>query len=65
VQALMFEGFARAGAGGFIIFLAAASTLIMIPTNVGPAFTGMLRLLPIAFLAQIVLLRPDRRGGGT
>jgi hypothetical protein len=61
VQALLFEGVARAGAGGFIVFLSAVNALVMIPTDVGPAFTGMLRLLPIAVVAQLVLLRPDRR----
>lgn len=61
VQALLFEGVARAGAGGFIVFLSAASALVMIPTDIGPVLIGMLRLLPIALVAQMVLLRPDRR----
>ncbi len=61
IQALLFEGVARGGAGGFIVFLSAATTLSMIPTDVGPAFIGMLRLLPIAVVAQMLLLRPDRQ----
>lgn len=60
VQALMFDGVARAGAGGLIIFLSGAMTLVMVPTDVGPALTGMLRMLPLAFLAQFILLLPDR-----
>lgn len=60
VQALMFDGVARAGAGGMIIFLGAAMTLVMVPTDVGPAFTGMLRMLPLAFVAQFLLLLPGR-----
>jgi len=57
VQAVMFEAFGRSGAGGFIVFLAAAPTLTMIPTDVGPAFIGMLQILPFAFIAQMVLLK--------
>ncbi len=57
LQAILFDGFARAGPGGIIIFLAAANVLILLPTEVGPSFVGILRILPIAFLAQFVLLR--------
>lgn len=57
LQAIMFEGFGRAGAGGFIVFLAAMTPLVMIPTDVGPAWIGILRILPIAFVAQFFLLR--------
>lgn len=54
----MFEGLARAGAGGIVIFLAGASTLVTLPTDLGPALVGLLRLLPIAFVAQFMLLLP-------
>lgn len=59
VQALLFEGVGRSGAGGFIIFLSTFSVLTQIPTDFGPALTGMLRILPIAAAAQFILLKPD------
>lgn len=58
VQCLMFEGVARSGAGGLIMFLGTATTLVMLPTDVGPALTSTLRILPLAFAAQFILLRP-------
>jgi hypothetical protein len=60
-QAMLFDGFARAGAGGIIVFLAAANSLVMIPTEFGPVIVGVLRLLPIAFVAQWILLQPAGR----
>lgn len=56
LQALMFDGLARSSAGGFIIYISAAAFLFKIPTDIGPALTGTLRMLPIAFAAQLVLL---------
>lgn len=63
LQALIFEGFARAGAGGLIIFLAVAGTLVTIPSSFGPAVVGVLRMLPVAFVAQMILLRRTRVPG--
>lgn len=60
-QALMFEGFARAGAGGVIVFLSAANSLVTLPSDLGPVFVGVLRLLPFAILAQWLLLKPSAR----
>jgi hypothetical protein len=57
LQALIFEGVARAGAGGMIIFLSVAGTLVLIPSAFGPAISGLLSLLPFAFLAQMLFLR--------
>jgi hypothetical protein len=57
LQSLIFEGIGRAGAGGLIIFFSVASTLVGIPTSFGPAVTGVLRMLPLAFVAQWLLLR--------
>lgn len=57
LQALIFEGIGRAGAGGLIIFLSVAGTLVGIPTSFGPAVTGVLRMLPVAFVTQWFLLR--------
>jgi hypothetical protein len=57
LQSLIFEGIGRAGAGGLIIFLSVAGTLIGIPTSFGPAVTGVLRMLPVAFVTQWLLLR--------
>ncbi|MEM6532610.1 MAG: hypothetical protein AAF654_08295 [Myxococcota bacterium] len=56
LQAIFFDGFARSGAGGFVIFLGVANFLIIVPSDFGPALTGALRLIPFAFLAQFVLL---------
>ena len=63
VQALLFDGAARSGAGGFIVFLSGAKAMIDIPSDLGPAFVSVLRLLPIAFAAQYVLLRHLRFEG--
>ena len=60
LQALVFEGIGRARAGGLIIFLSVAGTLIMIPSSFGPALTGLFQVLPATFVAQLVLLRPSR-----
>jgi hypothetical protein len=60
IQALMFEGVARAGAGGLIVYLSVASTLIDIPAAVGPSISGLLSLLPFAFVAQLLFLRKGR-----
>lgn len=62
VQAVLFDGVARSGAGGMIIFLSAVQTLIFIPTDVGPSWAGLFKMLPIAFIAQLLLLRADHRG---
>jgi hypothetical protein len=67
LQALIFEGIGRVGAGGLIIYLSVATTLVMIPSSFGLALAGVLRMLPIAFAAQWALLRrrrgsPSRRG---
>ena len=62
LQALVFEGFARAGAGGIVVFLAAANVLVLLPTEVGSSFVGMMRLLPIAFVAQWALLQQATKG---
>lgn len=61
LQALLFEGVARVGAGGVIIYLATISTLVMLPGDLGPALTGMFRIIAIAFIGQLVLLMPDAR----
>ena len=63
LQALLFEGFARSGAGGLIMYLSVAMILVFIPSEVGPALTSLLRLLPLAFLSQFILLRASRRTG--
>lgn len=60
LQALIFEGFARAGAGGLIVFLSVANSLVMIPSSFGLAVAGILQMLPVAFLAQLILLRRSR-----
>lgn len=62
LQGLMFEGFAKAGAGGLIVYLSAIATLVMIPSELGPALTGLLRTLPFAFLVQRFVLLPDLDG---
>ncbi len=59
IGALIFDGLARSGAGGLIIFLSVANELVTIPTSFGPALTGILRMLLVAFLAQIIFLRPS------
>jgi len=56
LQAIIFEGIGRGGAGGLIIYLSVASTLVGIPTSFGPAVTGVLRMLPLAFVIQWLLL---------
>ncbi|MDP3673059.1 MAG: hypothetical protein Q8R69_25625 [Telluria sp.] len=61
LQAILFAGIARVGAGGVIIYLATMSTLVMLPGDVGPALTGMLRIIAIAFIGQLVLLTPGAR----
>ncbi|SEK11249.1 hypothetical protein MAA5396_04720 [Marinovum algicola] len=61
LQALIFEGFGRAGAGGLIVYLSVAANLVMIPSAFGPVVTGVLRMLPIAFVAQMLLIRPAPR----
>ena len=63
LQALLFDGVARAGAGGLIVYLSVARVLVTIPTSFGPAVTGVLRMLPVAVVAQWLLLRPTRRRG--
>lgn len=60
LQALIFDGFARAGPGGLIMFFGVASSLIIISSSFGPAVTGILRVLPLAFVAQMILLRKSR-----
>lgn len=57
LQALIFDGVARAGPGGLIIYLSVANTLVAIPSSFGPAVTGLFRMLPVAFVAQLMLLR--------
>lgn len=64
LQALIFEGIGRVGAGGVIVYLGVAMTLVMIPTSFGPAVTGVLRMLPIVFVVQWMLLRPSHRRAG-
>ncbi|PZX45757.1 hypothetical protein LY56_01317 [Roseinatronobacter thiooxidans] len=64
LQALIFEGIGRARAGGLIIYLGVAATLVMIPTSFGPAVTGVLRMLPIVFVVQWLLLSASRRSAG-
>lgn len=61
LQAIIFDGVARAGFGGLIVFLAAVLPLTLIPTDVGPALIGSIRLIPIAVVAQYILLRPSSR----
>lgn len=63
LQALIFEGVARASAGGLIVFFAVALTLVLIPTSFGPAVTGVLRMLPVAFVMQIIILRRNATSG--
>ena len=58
LQALIFEGFGRSGAGGLIVYLSVAANLVLIPSAFGPVVTGVLRMLPIAFVAQMLLMRP-------
>lgn len=58
--ALLFDGLARSGAGGLIIFLSVASSLVFITTSIGPILTGNLRMVVVAFVAQWIMLRPDR-----
>ncbi|MEJ6021309.1 hypothetical protein [Ramlibacter sp. PS4R-6] len=64
LQAIVFEGIARVGAGGVLIYLSTIATLVLLPSDIGPALTGMLRMLVIAFVAQLILLRPNRQGAG-
>jgi hypothetical protein len=61
LQALIFDGIARGGAGGLIIFLSVAQGLAQIPTSFGPAVTGLLRMLPVAFVTQLILLRKSSK----
>lgn len=61
IGALLFDGLARSGAGGLIIFLSVAFQLVIIPTAFGPVVTGILRMVIVAFVAQWILLRPSRR----
>jgi len=58
---LLFDGLARSGAGGVIVFLSVASSLVSINTSFGPILTGNLRMIVVAFAAQLILLRPSRR----
>jgi hypothetical protein len=58
LQCILFEGLACSGAGGFVVFLGGVMTLVIVPSDLGPAFTGLLRVLPLAALAQFILLRP-------
>ena len=57
LQALIFEGVGRAGPGGLIIYLSVANPLVIIPTSFGPTVTGVLRMLPVTFVAQYLLLK--------
>lgn len=57
MQSLIFEGAARAGAGGLIVYLSLAGTLVLVPTAVGPSISGLLSLIPFAFIAQFFFLR--------
>lgn len=57
LQALIFDGLARGGGGGLIIFLSVASSIILIPSSFGPALVGVLQLLPVALVGQMLLLR--------
>jgi hypothetical protein len=56
LQALLFEGVARSGAGGLIIYGSVCTILILLPTEIGLALGGLLRMLPFAFIAQLVVL---------
>lgn len=61
LQAVLFEGAARSGVGGLIVYFSGISMLVFIPTEFGLALGGLWRILPFALLAQFILLRPSRR----
>ena len=42
-----------------------ASTLVFINTSIGPTLAGNLRMIVVAFVAQFILLRPDRGRGSS
>lgn len=56
IQVLIFDGIARIGAGGVVIYMATIGTLVFLPSDVGPALTGLMRLIPILFIMQMILL---------
>jgi hypothetical protein len=59
LQAMLFEGAARSGVGGIIIYLSVIITLVTIPTEFGLAIGGLFRILPFAVIAQHILLHPS------
>lgn len=62
-QAFMFDGFARSGVGGIIIFLSTLMVISTIPSDIAPALIGLIRQIPLAFIAQLVFLRAVKRKG--
>lgn len=59
IQALIFDGIGKIGAGGVIIYLGTMGILVLLPGDVGPALTGLIRILPIIFIAQLILLNKE------
>ncbi|WP_132032292.1 hypothetical protein [Aquabacter spiritensis] len=60
LQAVIFEGVGRAGPGGLIVYFSVAMPLALLPTDLGVVLTSLIRMLPIAFLAQYFVLLPGR-----
>jgi len=65
-QAVLFEGVARSGFGGLLVYFGVANSLVFIPSDFGPMLGGVLKILPLVVAAQYVLLqvRPKARPGG-
>ena len=55
IQSLIFNGVARMGAGGLIIYLSVVNLLVTLPTEIGPSFIQILRMLPIAYILQKII----------
>lgn len=58
LQSLTFNGFARLGAGGLLMYLGILELFVIIPTEVGPTLVQLFRLLPLLYIMQRILLRP-------
>ncbi len=54
---LLWSGLTPLGAGGWLMYLAVLQPLVTLPGEVGPVFTGIIQMLPLAMLAQYVVLR--------
>ncbi len=56
-QRLVYEAFARAGGGGWVVYLGVLYSLVVIGSDVGGIFTTVFRFVPIMLVGQYFLFR--------